>query len=241
MLQRVNPLRSTITAPCSPLRPLASLASHLCVILALMMVALVVQSTNARAQEVTILALGDSLMAGYGLGPGEGFPAQLEAALIAAGHDVRVIDAGVSGDTSSGGLARLDWSLDPQTDAVIVELGANDALRGIDPAVTRAALDGIMANLAQRDLPTLIAGMIAPPNMGAAYGQAFNPIFDDLAQDYDAVLYPFFLDGVAAQASLNQADGIHPTAQGIALIVERILPYVEELISRVAAPIPTGG
>ena len=241
MLQRVNPLRSTITAPCSPLRPLASLASHLCVILALMMVALVVQSTNARAQEVTILALGDSLMAGYGLGPGEGFPAQLEAALIAAGHDVRVIDAGVSGDTSSGGLARLDWSLDPQTDAVIVELGANDALRGIYPAVTRAALDGIMANLAQRDLHTLIAGMIAPPNMGAAYGQAFNPIFDDLAQDYDAVLYPFFLDGVAAQASLNQADGIHPTAQGIALIVERILPYVEELISRVAAPIPTGG
>lgn len=241
MLQRVNPLRSTITAPCSPLRPLASLASHLCVILALMMVALVVQSTHARAQEVTILALGDSLMAGYGLGPGEGFPAQLEAALIAAGHDVRVIDAGVSGDTSSGGLARLDWSLDPQTDAVIVELGANDALRGIDPAVTRAALDGIMANLAQRDLPTLIAGMIAPPNMGAAYGQAFNPIFDDLAQDYDAVLYPFFLDGVAAQASLNQADGIHPTAQGIALIVERILPYVEELISRVAAPTPTGG
>ncbi|KAJ8606024.1 hypothetical protein CTAYLR_010525 [Chrysophaeum taylorii] len=196
---------------------------------------------SARAEPITILALGDSLTAGFGLEPGEGFPAQLEAALNDRGHDVRVIDAGVSGDTSSGGLARLDWSLDPATDAVIVELGANDALRGIDPSVTEASLDGIMANLANRNLPVLLAGMIAPPNMGAAYGDAFNPIYGRLAQTYDAVYYPFFLDGVAGERDLNLDDGIHPTAEGIALIVERIMPYVEDLLSRVAANEETGG
>ncbi|XHC43562.1 arylesterase [Ahrensia marina] len=180
------------------------------------------------------MAMGDSLTAGYGLAPGEGFPAQLEAALIERGYDVRVLDAGVSGDTSSGGLARLDWSMDPATDAVIVELGANDALRGIDPSVTRASLDGIMSNLSDRGLPVLLAGMIAPPNMGEAYGEAFNPIYADLAETYDSVLYPFFLDGVASVPELNLSDGIHPTAEGIALIVERIMPYVEDLLSRVA-------
>lgn len=187
----------------------------------------------ARAETVTILALGDSLTAGYGLAPGEGFPARLEAALVERGLDVRVIDAGVSGDTSSGGLARLDWSLDPQTDAVIVELGANDALRGIDPTVTRSALDGILANLGDRGLPVLLAGMIAPPNMGEAYGRAFNPIYAELAQAHDAILYPFFLDGVAGHPALNLPDGMHPTAEGIDLIVSRILPYVEDLIARV--------
>lgn len=193
-----------------------------------------IQATQARAEAITIMALGDSLTAGYGLAPGEGFPAQLEAALIERGYDVRVLDAGVSGDTSSGGLARLDWSMDPATDAVIVELGANDALRGIDPSVTRASLDGIMSNLSDRGLPVLLAGMIAPPNMGEAYGEAFNPIYADLAETYDSVLYPFFLDGVASVPELNLSDGIHPTAEGIALIVERIMPYVEDLLSRVA-------
>ena len=189
----------------------------------------------ARAETITIFALGDSLTAGFGLEPGEGFPAQLEEALRANGYDVDVIDGGVSGDTSSGGLARLDWSLHPDTDAVIVELGANDALRGIDPGITESSLDGIMANLAGRGLPMLLAGMIAPPNMGAAYADTFNPIYARLADQYDAVYYPFFLDGVAAMPDLNLPDGIHPTAEGIGLIVDRILPYVEDLISRVSA------
>lgn len=187
----------------------------------------------ARAETITILALGDSLTAGYGLAPGEGFPAQLEAALLERGHDVRVVDAGVSGDTTTGALARLDWSMDPQTDAVIVELGGNDALRGINPELSRQSLDGIMANLQARGLPTLLAGMQAPPNMGAAYADAFNPIFAELAEAYDAVHYPFFLEGVAARPELNLSDGIHPTAEGIGLIVQSILPYVEDLMSRV--------
>ena len=213
------------------LRHSVAVFSKLIVILS----AVLMLTTPARAEPVTIMALGDSLTAGYGLEPGEGFPAQLEAALREGGYDVSVIDAGVSGDTSSGGLARLDWSLDPATDAVIVELGANDALRGIDPTVTEASLDGILQNLSDRGLPVLLAGMIAPPNMGATYGEAFNPIFARLAASHDAIHYPFFLDGVAGNPELNLPDGIHPTAEGIALIVERILPYVEDLLSRVAA------
>ncbi len=192
-------------------------------------------SPQARADTITITALGDSLTAGFGLAPGEGFPAQLQEALQANGHDVVVLDAGVSGDTSSGGLARLDWALSPDTDAVIVELGANDALRGIDPTITEQSLDGILANLAARDVPALLAGMQAPPNMGQAYADQFNPIYPRLAETYGAVFYPFFLEGVAAEPSLNLADGIHPTAEGIGLIVERILPYVEDLITRVSA------
>ncbi|MEM6712996.1 MAG: arylesterase [Pseudomonadota bacterium] len=209
---------------------LFSLARSLVLLLASLMMASV-----ARAEPVTIFALGDSLVAGFGLAPGEGFPDQLEEALRAKGYDVAVIDGGVSGDTSSGGLARLDWSLHPDTDAVIVELGANDALRGIDPGITESSLDGIMANLTARGLPTLIAGMIAPPNMGAAYAESFNPIYARLAEQYEAIYYPFFLDGVAAIPELNLPDGIHPTAEGIGLIVERILPYVEDLITRVSA------
>ena len=195
--------------------------------------ALAVATQSARADTVTIMALGDSLTAGFGLAPGEGFPAQLEAALMEAGYDVEVIDAGVSGDTTSGGLARLDWALTPETDAVIVQLGGNDALRGIDPSVTEQSLEGILTSLQDRELPTLLAGMLAPPNMGAAYGERFNPVFARLAERYGTVYYPFFLDGVAAQPDLNLPDGIHPTAEGIGLIVERILPYVEDLISRV--------
>ena len=195
--------------------------------------ALALASQTARADTVTIMALGDSLTAGFGLAPGDGFPAQLEQALLDAGYDVEVIDAGVSGDTTTGGLARLDWALTPQTDAVIVELGGNDALRGIDPSVTEQSLDGILASLQDRDLPTLLPGMLAPPNMGAAYGERFNPIYGRLAEQYETVFYPFFLDGVAAEPDLNLPDGIHPTAEGIGLIVKRILPYVEDLISRV--------
>lgn len=191
---------------------------------------------TAKAETITILALGDSLTAGFGLPPGTGFPAQLEAALLEAGHDIRVIDAGVSGDTTTGGLARLDWSMDPETDAVIVELGGNDALRGINPELSEQSLDGIMANLEARGLPTLLAGMQAPPNMGAAYADAFNPIYGRLAETYDAVYYPFFLEGVAGDPSLNLPDGIHPTVEGIGLIVQGIMPYVEDLISRVASP-----
>ncbi|MBV6657758.1 MAG: arylesterase [Devosiaceae bacterium] len=190
---------------------------------------------QARAEPITIVALGDSLTAGFGLAPGEGFPARLEDELLAKGYDVRVLDAGVSGDTTSGGLARLEWSLDPATDAVIVELGGNDALRGISPDVSEQSLDGILATLEERNLPTLLAGMLAPPNMGADYGEAFNGIYPRLAERYDVVYYPFFLDGVAAEPSLNLPDGIHPTAEGIDLIVSRILPYVEDLISRVPA------
>ncbi|MEM1288289.1 MAG: arylesterase [Pseudomonadota bacterium] len=189
----------------------------------------------AKADQITIMALGDSLTAGFGLEPGEGFPDRLEAALIEKGYDVRVLDAGVSGDTTSGGLARLDWSMDPETDAVIVELGGNDALRGIPPEVSEESLTGILDNLQNRNLPTLLTGMLAPPNMGAAYGEAFNGIYPRLAKTYDVIFYPFFLDGVAGEPQLNLPDGIHPTAAGVDLIVSRILPYVEELISRVEA------
>jgi len=193
--------------------------------------ALVLALGAARAEPVTIVALGDSLTAGFGLPTGAGFPAQLEAALRAEGTDATVIDAGVSGDTTSGGLARLDWSVGPDADAVIVELGGNDALRGLDPATTRANLTAILDRLEERDLPVLLAGMRAPPNLGPDYGTRFAAVFSDLATR-DVIFYPFFLEGVAADPSLNQPDGIHPTEAGIAIIVENILPRVRELIER---------
>jgi acyl-CoA thioesterase-1 len=187
----------------------------------------------AKAAPIEIVALGDSLTSGYGLPSGEAFTAKLEAALKARGHDVTIVDAGVSGDTASDGLARLDWSVPPVANAVIVELGGNDALRGLDPAVTRGALDKILARLAARHLPVLFAGMLAPPNLGADYAGAFNPIYGDLAKQYDAILYPFFLDGVASRQDLLQADGLHPNAAGVDLIVAAILPSVERLLGRV--------
>ena len=190
---------------------------------------------TAGAEPLKIVALGDSLTAGYLLPPGSGFPAQLEKALKARGHDVIVADAGVSGDTSTGGLARFDWSIPADTGALIVELGANDALRGIAPAETRKALDEILKKAAARPMPVLIAGMLAPPNMGPEYGNQFNPIYSELAEAHGALLYPFFLDGVAADPKLNLADGMHPTAEGVGIIVERILPKVEELIKRAKA------
>lgn len=184
----------------------------------------------AAADTVRIVALGDSLTAGYGLAPGQSFAARLEAALKARGRDVSVSNAGVSGDTSAGGLSRLDWAVDDKTDLVVLELGANDALRGIDPDETRKALGQIISRLKERDIAVLLTGMQAPPNMGAAYEKKFNGLFADLAEKHDVPLYPFFLEGVAGDASLNLADGMHPTAEGIDVIVERILPYVEKLI-----------
>ncbi|GER06890.1 arylesterase [Iodidimonas muriae] len=194
---------------------------------------------SAQAQddreETVIVGFGDSLMAGYGLGPGQGFPAQLERRLNGYfDSSVKVVNAGVSGDTSTGGRARLDWvlsALDTPPDLVILELGANDALRGIAPEITRANMDALIVAVQSRGIPVLLAGMLAPPNMGADYQKRFNSIFPDLAEKYDVTLYPFFLDGVAADPSLNQRDGIHPTAEGIAIMVDRILPYVEKALS----------
>jgi acyl-CoA thioesterase-1 len=187
----------------------------------------------ARAAEpVRIVALGDSLTAGYGLPNQSAFATKLQAALKAKGIDATVANAGVSGDTASGGLERLDWSVPDGTDAVIVELGANDALRGIDPALTEKALDAILTKLAARRIPVLFAGMKAPPNMGADYTKAFDAIYPALAARHRVIFYPFFLDGVAADPKLNQGDGMHPTAAGVDIIVARILPKVEELIAK---------
>lgn len=189
----------------------------------------------AADKPLSIVALGDSLTAGYGLAAADAFPSKLQQALAAKGIAVTLANAGVSGDTTSGGLARLDWSVPAGTDAVILELGANDALRGIDPAVTRRALDGMLSALARRGIPVLLCGMLSPPNLGADYGRAFNAIYPDLAKQYDALLYPFFLDGVAANPKLTQPDGLHPTAAGVDVIVTRIMPKVEALIARVQA------
>jgi acyl-CoA thioesterase-1 len=186
----------------------------------------------AAAATTTVVVLGDSLSAGYGLTAEEAFPAQLQKALAARGIAVEMINAGVSGDTVSGGLARLDWSVPDGTSAVIVELGANDALRGIPPQVTQTALDTILSRLKARGMAVLLCGMLAPPNMGADYGRAFNALFPALAERHGVEFYPFFLDGVAAQRTLNQPDGLHPTAAGVAVIVERILPKVMALLER---------
>jgi acyl-CoA thioesterase I len=186
----------------------------------------------ATESPVRIVALGDSLTAGFGLPADAAFPVKLERALKAKGIAAEVANAGVSGDTASGGLARLDWAVPQGTDAVIVELGANDMLRGIDPNITRSALEEIVRRLTARRVAVLLAGMRAAPNLGADYGRQFDAIYADLASAYDLLLYPFFLDGVAIEASLNQRDGIHPTAAGIDTIVKRILPKVEELVAR---------
>jgi acyl-CoA thioesterase-1 len=186
----------------------------------------------AGGREVRILALGDSLTAGYGLARADGFVAQLEAALRARGIPARVLDAGVSGDTTAGGRARLDWALADRPDVAIVALGGNDGLRAIPPEATYANLDAILRRLAERGVPALLAGMLAPPNLGREYGEAFRGAFARLARAHDVVFYPFFLDGVAAEPALNQPDGIHPNARGVAVMVARILPSVERLIAK---------
>lgn len=200
---------------------------------ALVLVFLTIQS--AFAQTVTVLALGDSLTAGFGLEPAEAFPVKLEAALKAKGIDAVVINGGVSGDTALDGLSRLDWSLTDDVDAVIVELGANDALRGLPVEQAERALDDLLGRLAEKRLPVLLAGMRAPPNLGADYGAAFDGMYARLAAKHAALLYPFFLDGVAADPALNQADGLHPNGKGVDVIVLRILPRVEDLVNRVGA------
>jgi acyl-CoA thioesterase-1 len=180
----------------------------------------------AAAAPLSIVALGDSLTAGYGLAEGEDFATRLEAALVASGIDASVANAGVSGDTASAGAARVDWAVPDGAALVIVELGANDALRGIDPAVTRKALSDLLARLGARNLKPLLVGMRAPPNMGEDYVRSFDAIYPDLAREHAVPLYPFFLDGVAGAANLNQPDGMHPTAAGVEEIVRRILPVV---------------
>ena len=192
-------------------------------------------ANEAAAREPVIVAFGDSLTAGLGLAESEAFPAQLEQALRARGQDVKIVNAGVSGDTAAAGLARLNWALPDDASAVIIELGANDALQGLDPQATKAVLEKIITEVKARGLPILLAGMEAPPNMGKDYATAFRALYADLAQRYDLVFYPFFLDGVALDDKLTLDDGMHPNAQGVARIVQGILPKVEELLERVAA------
>lgn len=189
--------------------------------------------SSARAETFTIVGFGDSLMAGFGLGPGEGFTDKLQAALRAKGHDVTVANAGVSGDTTSGGLARLDWSVPDGTKLVILELGANDMLRGVSPNIAQKSLDEMLAKLKARKIAVLLAGMRAAPNLGADYQTAFDAIYPKLAAKYDVPLYPFFLDGVAGESGFQLEDGLHPNAKGVDRMVERILPTVEKAIAAV--------
>jgi acyl-CoA thioesterase I len=194
---------------------------------------LVLSVQLAFAKPLTLLVLGDSLTAGLGLAPDEAFPAKLEAALKPRYPDLKIVNAGISGDTAADGLARLDWALTDDVDGLIVELGANDALRGLAVAQTETALDGILLKAKARNLPTLILGMRAPPNMGPDYATRFDGLFPRLAEKHDALLYPFFLDGIAANAGFNQADGIHPNASGVDQIVLKVMPKIEELIGKV--------
>jgi len=185
---------------------------------------------TAANEPLRILALGDSLTAGYGLKPSDGFTVQLQRSLEARGIPALVLNAGVSGDTTAGGLARLDWALGDRPDMVILALGANDGLRAVNPEVTRSNLAAMLEQLRSKKLPVLLAGIYAPPNLGREYASAFNRIYPELATQYDALLYPFFLEGVATRPELNQTDGLHPNAEGVAVMVQRITPYVVKLI-----------
>jgi acyl-CoA thioesterase I len=187
----------------------------------------------AASAQISILAFGDSLTAGYELAPADSFPAQLQAALRKKGLNANVYNAGVSGDTTTGGKARLNWVLKGQKkkpDLIIMELGANDSLRGIDPKITRANLDIMLASLKKSNHSVLIAGMLAPPNLGPDYAKSYNAIFPDLAKKYNMPLYPFFMDGVVLQPKLKLSDGMHPNKQGVNVIVQRILPSVEKAL-----------
>ncbi len=186
-------------------------------------------------EPVRIVVLGDSLTAGFGLPADAAFPARLAAALKAKGIAATIVNAGVSGDTTTGGLNRLDWSVPEGSDAVILELGANDSLRGVDPKLTKTTLEAILNRLQDRHIPVLLAGMLAPHNLGKEYVDSFDAIYPALASTHAVVFYPFFLDGVATDPKLNQGDGMHPNAAGVDVIVARILPKVEELIARARA------
>ena len=197
-----------------------------------MLFASVLHGNRAVAGTPVIVAFGDSLTAGFGLQNSDSFPAQLEKALKARGQDVKIINAGVSGDTAAAGLARLDWALPDDASGVIIELGANDALQGLDPAATKATLEKIITDVKARGLPILLAGMEAPRNLGKDYVEQFRALYVDLAARYDLILYPFFLDGVALDDKYLMGDGLHPNAAGVARIVEGILPKVEELLAK---------
>lgn len=192
-------------------------------------------SSPTTAKAVKLVAFGDSLSAGYNLPGSAAFPAVLEQALRQKGVAVEIVNAGVSGDTTQGGLERLDWSVPDGTDGVILELGANDALRGVDPAQTRQSLEAMIARLKARNIPVLLAGMYAPRNLGEDYAKRFDAIYRELAEKHGLVLYPFFLEGIAGDRALNQADGLHPTAEGVSVIVRNILPTVERFIASLPA------
>jgi acyl-CoA thioesterase I len=192
-------------------------------------------STAAQARTINLVGFGDSLMAGYQLPPGDGFPEKLQAALKAKGIDVSITNAGVSGDTTTGGLARIDWSVPDGTDGVILELGANDALRGIAPEQSEKNLDDTISRLKARGISVLLAGMMAPPNMGADYAGRFNPIYQKLAEKHGVELYPFFLDGVVLDAGLKLDDGMHPNAKGVDVMVENIEPAVTKFIETISS------
>jgi acyl-CoA thioesterase-1 len=196
-------------------------------------------SAQAGAAPVKIMAFGDSLFAGYGVPDADNFPSQLERALKADGKNVVVINAAVSGDTTADGLARLDWSLADKPDLVLLELGANDALRGLDPALAEANLDQMLSRLAAAHVPVLLVGMLAPRNLGPSYAAKFDPMYKQLAEKYHAPLYPFVLDGVAMDPALNQVDGMHPNPRGVAVIVRKMLPAVEKALPAAPGPAAT--
>jgi acyl-CoA thioesterase-1 len=198
---------------------------HIAVIVASLMF-----SVGANARTITLVGFGDSLMAGYQLPPGDGFPEKLQAALKARGMDATVANAGVSGDTTTGGLSRIDWSVPDGTDGVILELGANDALRGIAPEQSEKNLDQMIARLKERGIAVFLAGMVAPPNMGADYAARFNPIYEKLAKKHGVALYPFFLDGVVLDASLKLEDGMHPNSRGVDVMVRKMEPDITQFV-----------
>ena len=191
---------------------------------------------TAQAAPLKIMVFGDSLFAGYGLSSdADNIPSRLEAALKAGGHDVKVVNAAVSGDTTTDGLARLDWSLADKPDLLLLELGANDALRGQDPDKAKANLDQILSRLKAANIPVVLCGMIAPRNLGAAYSAKFDPMYKELADKYQVPLYPFILDGVALNPALNQGDGMHPNKDGAAIVAQRLLPVVEKALPQAKA------
>ncbi len=200
---------------------------------AVILTATLVGATVTMAEPLKLVGFGDSLMAGYQLPQEDALPAQLQRNLVAKGLDVVITNAGVSGDTTSGGLARVDWSVPDGTDGVILELGANDALRGIPPEQTAGNLDQIITRLKARNIPVLLIGMLAPPNMGGDYAERFNAIYPDLAKKYDLPLYPFVLEGVITERKLLLEDGMHPNTEGLAVMAERMLPLAQSWVSSI--------
>lgn len=197
------------------------------------------QPAAAAPPPLRLMVIGDSLTAGFGLPLEQSFPSQLQAALRHKGHNLTVFNAGVSGDTTAGGKARLGWALADKPDAVILELGGNDGLRGLDPKEVYANLSAMLTTLKARGIPVFLSGMYAPPNLGVAYGEEFRAVYTRLAREFDVPLQPFFLEGVAMRPELNQADGHHPNTAGVAIMVERILPLIEPWLNALERPAPT--